>query len=71
MALQGGAGVVDREKICPFLLRCFWKLEGHHSVLEYAQAPRGVFPPNEMQIYTCERLVLDRSKSRTPSNGRH
>ena len=49
---------IDREKVCPFLLRCFWKLDGHHALHEYSQVAKGVYPGNEMQIYTWPDCTL-------------
>mmetsp|Transcript_41336 Transcript_41336/g.60908 ORF Transcript_41336/g.60908 Transcript_41336/m.60908 type:complete len:138 (+) Transcript_41336:59-472(+) len=49
---------VDRDKVCPLLLRCFWKLEGHHRVEEFADANRGIVPIDEVQIYTWPDATL-------------
>lgn len=41
---------IDREKICPLLLRVFPRIGGHHNIEEYAV--RGKEPDGEVQIYT-------------------
>ena len=58
MAPPPRAPPIDREKVCPFLLRCFWRLEGHNAVSEYTQASKGILPSNEMQIYTWPDATL-------------
>ncbi|XP_071819537.1 histone deacetylase complex subunit SAP18-like [Apostichopus japonicus] len=40
---------VDREKVCPLLLRVFCNNNRHHRPEEFN---RGTTPPNELQIYT-------------------
>ncbi|KAH7707189.1 putative Sin3 associated polypeptide p18 [Aphelenchoides avenae] len=40
---------IDREKICPLLLRIFCANSRHNPLAEYA---RGSVPPNELQVYT-------------------
>ncbi|XP_050303409.1 histone deacetylase complex subunit SAP18 [Anthonomus grandis grandis] len=47
---------VDRQKICPFLLRVFVSSTGqHHKQTEYH---RGNTPNNELQIYTWKDATL-------------
>ncbi|KAL7079101.1 hypothetical protein ACQ4LE_001774 [Meloidogyne hapla] len=41
--------IIDREKICPLLLRIFCAQVRHNSMNDYS---RGSVPPNELQIYT-------------------
>ncbi|GMH44642.1 hypothetical protein BSKO_12594 [Bryopsis sp. KO-2023] len=47
---------VDREKVCPLLLRVFPKLGGHHGLEDFAR--RGREPPGEVQIYTWKDATL-------------
>lgn len=47
---------VDREKICPLLLRVFVSTKRPHKVSEYS---RGNTPPNELQIYTWMDASLE------------
>merc|ERR1712223_1110407 len=42
-------GEIDREKVCPLLLRVFCATSRHNNLLDYN---RGKVPPNELQIYT-------------------
>uniref|UniRef100_A0AC34R9F8 Histone deacetylase complex subunit SAP18 n=1 Tax=Panagrolaimus sp. JU765 TaxID=591449 RepID=A0AC34R9F8_9BILA len=44
--------VVNREKVCPFLLRIFVVSVRHNPIQEYKN---GNAPRNELQIYTCVR----------------
>lgn len=46
---------VDREKICPFLIRVFYN-ENEFSSLK--QFDNGAFPSNELQIYTWDDANL-------------
>ncbi|KAF7268247.1 hypothetical protein GWI33_018609 [Rhynchophorus ferrugineus] len=47
---------VDRQKICPFLLRVFVSSTGqHHKIAEYH---KGNTPANELQIYTWKDATL-------------
>jgi histone deacetylase complex subunit SAP18 len=46
--------LVDREKICPFLLRCFWSLNKNNISSSY----RNQFPANQVQIYTWKDATL-------------
>ncbi|ELR15541.1 P18, putative [Acanthamoeba castellanii str. Neff] len=48
--------VIDREKVCPLLLRVFIKTGGHHRVEDF-QA-RGREPAEEVQIYTWKDATL-------------
>mmetsp|Transcript_1942 Transcript_1942/g.1911 ORF Transcript_1942/g.1911 Transcript_1942/m.1911 type:complete len:141 (+) Transcript_1942:17-439(+) len=43
---------IDREKICPLLLRCFWKQDRNNTIQDYKNAAHGILPSNEIQIYT-------------------
>jgi histone deacetylase complex subunit SAP18 len=43
---------IDRVKTCPFLLRCFWKMNKHNIPSDYRNVSRGIFPNQEVQIYT-------------------
>merc|ERR1712115_218022 len=42
-------GEIDREKVCPLLLRVFCANSRHNNLSDYN---RGKVPPNELQIYT-------------------
>ncbi|XP_066145493.1 histone deacetylase complex subunit SAP18 [Euwallacea fornicatus] len=47
---------VDRQKVCPFLLRVFVSSSGqHHKIAEYH---KGNTPSNELQIYTWKDATL-------------
>eukprot|EP01041_Mallomonas_annulata_P004162 gene4162-8277_t len=46
---------VDREKTCPFLMRCFWKSNSGFSAQDY-NSP--ILPPNELQLYTWSDASL-------------
>lgn len=48
--------VVDREKVCPLLLRVFTKHGGHHGLDEFAT--RGDEPKEEVQMYTWKDATL-------------
>eukprot|EP00042_Codosiga_hollandica_P026298 m.123256 g.123256 ORF g.123256 m.123256 type:complete len:187 (+) comp52152_c0_seq1:60-620(+) len=39
---------VNREKVCPFLLRIFYSYHGHHLIDDYRTTP----PAQEIQVYT-------------------
>jgi hypothetical protein len=45
---------LDRTKICPFLLRCYWKMNRHHVAGDYRQAARDIFPANEIIMYVSD-----------------
>lgn len=48
--------IVDRQKVCPFLLRVFVSCNGHHyKTSDYA---KGQTPDNELQIYTWRDATL-------------
>ncbi|KAK5650326.1 hypothetical protein RI129_001355 [Pyrocoelia pectoralis] len=48
---------VDRQKVCPFLLRVFVSTTGHHhKISEYN---KGNVPQNELQIYTWKDATLN------------
>ncbi|RMZ52279.1 hypothetical protein APUTEX25_001669, partial [Auxenochlorella protothecoides] len=47
---------IDREKICPFLVRVFPKLGAHHMLEDYAR--RGDEPKDEIQLYTWTDATL-------------
>ncbi|CAD5232090.1 unnamed protein product [Bursaphelenchus xylophilus] len=46
---------IDREKVCPLLLRIFVKSNGHNHPAEFS---RGTTPSNEIQIYTWKDCTL-------------
>lgn len=46
---------VDREKICPFLIRVFYNENDFSSLKQF---DNGAFPPNELQIYTWDDANL-------------
>ncbi|XP_017772733.1 PREDICTED: histone deacetylase complex subunit SAP18 [Nicrophorus vespilloides] len=47
---------VDRQKVCPFLLRVFVSSNGHHhKISDYS---KGTVPENELQIYTWRDATL-------------
>ncbi|CAI5445805.1 unnamed protein product [Caenorhabditis angaria] len=43
---------LDREKLCPMLLRVFCANGRHHPLSEYNNRNGGSVPPNELQMYT-------------------
>mmetsp|Transcript_18545 Transcript_18545/g.33567 ORF Transcript_18545/g.33567 Transcript_18545/m.33567 type:complete len:165 (+) Transcript_18545:56-550(+) len=48
---------VDRSKTCPFLLRVFHKIGGHHGIEAFAE--RGKEPTDaELQVYTWPDVTL-------------
>ncbi|KAL6069508.1 Histone deacetylase complex subunit SAP18 [Balamuthia mandrillaris] len=47
---------IDREKVCPLLLRVFTKLDSHHRPEEFQEAGRE--PEDEVQIYTWRDATL-------------
>jgi len=47
--------VVDRQKVCPFLLRVFLSTSRHNNLVDYN---RGKVPTNELQIYTWSDASL-------------
>ncbi|KAF8059115.1 hypothetical protein HT031_005287 [Scenedesmus sp. PABB004] len=47
---------VDREKVCPLLLRVFAKRGAHHRLEDYAK--RGCEPSDELQVYTWPDATL-------------
>ncbi|XP_060526802.1 histone deacetylase complex subunit SAP18 [Cylas formicarius] len=53
---KDGFDSVDRQKVCPFLLRVFVSSTGfHHKLTEYH---KGNTPTNELQIYTWKDATL-------------
>eukprot|EP01026_Neomeris_dumetosa_P045129 TRINITY_DN3822_c0_g1_i2.p3 TRINITY_DN3822_c0_g1~~TRINITY_DN3822_c0_g1_i2.p3 ORF type:complete len:138 (+),score=19.37 TRINITY_DN3822_c0_g1_i2:260-673(+) len=48
--------IVDREKVCPLLVRVFPKAGGHHRIQDYQK--RGSEPDGEIQIYTWMDATL-------------
>jgi histone deacetylase complex subunit SAP18 len=49
---------LDREKICPLLLRCFWKDGEGNVAADYKDCGHGTVPANEIQIYTWADATL-------------
>lgn len=49
---------IDRTKVCPLLLRCFWKLNRHHALSEYRNASNDILPAQEVQIHTWKDASL-------------
>mmetsp|Transcript_20323 Transcript_20323/g.59370 ORF Transcript_20323/g.59370 Transcript_20323/m.59370 type:complete len:295 (-) Transcript_20323:61-945(-) len=49
---------VDRDKVCPLLLRCFWSLDGHRRDGAYSKADLDELPSNEVQIHTWPDATL-------------
>ncbi|EFN53580.1 hypothetical protein CHLNCDRAFT_136773 [Chlorella variabilis] len=47
---------IDREKVCPLLLRVFPRLGAHHQLEDFAR--RGDEPKDEVQIYTWMDATL-------------
>ncbi|GAB4813144.1 hypothetical protein N2152v2_000190 [Parachlorella kessleri] len=47
---------VDREKVCPLLLRVFTKLGSHHHLEDFGK--RGQEPKDEVQMYTWMDATL-------------
>jgi hypothetical protein len=52
------AGGIDRTKTCPFLLRCFWKLNQNNLSSDYRHVSKGMYPNQEVQIYTWMNATL-------------
>ena len=51
---------IDREKQCPLLLRCFYKINGQYNVDDFSKQINGlpVYPQDELQIYTWPDATL-------------
>ncbi len=49
---------IDRQKVCPMLLRCFWRTNRGNPISEYRQTANDVFPDQEVQIYTWRDATL-------------
>ncbi|CAL8464441.1 g3976 [Coccomyxa elongata] len=47
---------IDREKVCPMLIRVFPQFGGHHRLEDYAR--RGQEPKDEVQMYTWPDATL-------------
>ncbi|KAF8932496.1 Histone deacetylase complex subunit sap18 [Haplosporangium gracile] len=56
-ATPTGPGIVDREKLCPFLLKMFYKQGEHHRVDQYKPTS---LPPksSELQLYTWKNATM-------------
>jgi histone deacetylase complex subunit SAP18 len=55
--LSSSSGI-DRTKTCPFLLRCFWKLNQNNLSSDYRHVSKGIYPNQEVQIYTWMNATL-------------
>lgn len=55
---QKGLLDLDRTKICPFLLRCFWKLNHNNNPSDYRHVFKNIYPNQEVQIYTWQNATL-------------
>ena len=42
------ASLIDRTQVCPFMLRCFWKINRHGNPEDYRQVTKEIYPPNEI-----------------------
>ncbi|KAI9318450.1 Sin3 associated polypeptide p18-domain-containing protein [Dichotomocladium elegans] len=51
------AATIDREKECPFLLRIFTRVGGHHAPSEFTV--RSVPTNDELQLYTWKNATLE------------
>lgn len=49
---------VNRDEVCPMLVRCFWRLDQHHHTAEYAKAHANNLPINELQLHTWSDATL-------------
>lgn len=49
---------VDRTKVCPLLLRCFWKMNRGYPLSAYRETPKDIYPNQEVQIYTWRDASL-------------
>jgi histone deacetylase complex subunit SAP18 len=49
---------IDRLKICPLLLRCFWRMHRNNALSEYRNTHNDIFPAQEIQIYTWQDATL-------------
>ncbi len=49
---------IDRSKVCPLLLRCFWRMNRGNPLSDYRQTTKGIFPNQEVQIYTWQDATL-------------
>ena len=49
---------IDRSKVCPLLLRCFWKLNRGYPLTAYRETPKDIYPNQEVQIYTWRDATL-------------
>jgi len=47
---------IDREKVCPLLLRCFISREGHHTQEDFKD--NNDLPSDEIKIYTWKNATL-------------
>jgi len=47
---------IDREKVCPLLLRVFTKVDSHHTAEEFVKGHEPV--KDEVQIYTWKNATL-------------
>ncbi|KAF9152820.1 Histone deacetylase complex subunit sap18 [Linnemannia schmuckeri] len=56
-AIPTGPGIIDREKLCPFLLKMFYKQGEHHRVDQYKPTS---LPPksSELQLYTWKNATM-------------
>ncbi|KAJ3308014.1 hypothetical protein HDU76_004185 [Blyttiomyces sp. JEL0837] len=52
---RGRGKPVDREKLCPFLIRVFIKTEGHHDVHEFSASKQ---PEGEIHVHTWKDATL-------------
>ena len=56
---------IDRLTTCPFLLRCFWKLNRHNNAEEYHKIADDIFPGNEVQMWGQQHKIPSLSSYHT------
>ena len=49
---------INRTKTCPSLVRCFWKMHRNNSINAFRMTGQGLFPNQEVQIYTWPDATL-------------
>lgn len=58
VCLSGMAHLIDRKKVCPVLLRCFWKPLKHNTLSDYRLHHRDILPAREVKLYTWRDATL-------------
>ena len=50
---------IDRTKVCPLLLRCFWNINKHNPSSDYKKSANGfTYPANEVVSYDRSYLSI-------------